>query len=298
MKDILKNLKLIDNLESGKKSLTESAIAECGGDMPPAVPAQQGNPVTASITLNASGVDNVMDLMKLLKDAGVSQVIEPTEPSMGMRADIEKFRSAVDAPAMPQESEWVNEPGEEYSGHNLLTKDLSGGLNGPKKMHKPAAAGDNPMAVAEKEASPELINQVQQLNNIDDINVLKKQILNILNTAKINPKTKPSLLRNIQNSKTRDNLLGLAWNTFILGKEGHHAIGSNWKSRHGISDDVQVESVKERLYKALTEKKANESEAAKTISDKLKKSKPSYRDPNAKTDREERDLEKKLAKKK
>jgi hypothetical protein len=46
-------------------------------------------------------------------------------------------------------------------------------------------------------------------------------------------------------------------------------------------------------YKAVLEKSA-----AKLISDKLKKSRPSYRDPNAKNDKEEKELAKKLASKK
>ena len=41
----------------------------------------------------------------------------------------------------------TTEPDEAYGDTQLMTKDLSGGINGEKKMHKPAADGDNPMAV-------------------------------------------------------------------------------------------------------------------------------------------------------
>lgn len=42
---------------------------------------------------------------------------------------------------------FVNEPDEQYADHKFMTKDLSGGINREKNMYKPAAKGDNPMAV-------------------------------------------------------------------------------------------------------------------------------------------------------
>jgi hypothetical protein len=41
--------------------------------------------------------------------------------------------------------EYVNEPDEDYSDTEDQLIGLSGGLNGPKNMHTPAAGGDNPM---------------------------------------------------------------------------------------------------------------------------------------------------------
>ena len=41
--------------------------------------------------------------------------------------------------------EYENEPEEEYSDTEDQLIGLSGGLNGPKNMHTPAAGGDNPM---------------------------------------------------------------------------------------------------------------------------------------------------------
>jgi len=63
----------------------------------------------------------------------------------------------------------TTEPGEEYGDTQLMTKDLSGGINGEKKMHKPAADGDNPMSVesikaalfaalTEKKAKPDFLD--------------------------------------------------------------------------------------------------------------------------------------------
>ena len=63
----------------------------------------------------------------------------------------------------------TTEPDEAYGDTQLMTKDLSGGINGEKKMHKPAADGDNPMAVeaikaalyaalTEKKAKPDFLD--------------------------------------------------------------------------------------------------------------------------------------------
>jgi len=65
--------------------------------------------------------------------------------------------------------EYTNEPDEEYRDHNYMLDDLAGGLNKPKKMYKPAAGGDNPMAVetikdrlynalSEKKAKPDYLD--------------------------------------------------------------------------------------------------------------------------------------------
>jgi hypothetical protein len=128
---------------------------------------------------------------------------------MPMRLDIEKFRDTVDGPKaltmdderdLPadhdsdhdiiktldrdndgdhdmddhdleksKEESYANEPDEKYDDHNTMVKDLSGGINGQKKMYKPAAKGDNPMAVesikeklyallAEKKAKPDFLD--------------------------------------------------------------------------------------------------------------------------------------------
>ena len=46
-----------------------------------------------------------------------------------------------------EDKDYANEPDEKYGDTQLMTKDLSGGLNGPKKAHPVAAGGDNPMAL-------------------------------------------------------------------------------------------------------------------------------------------------------
>ncbi len=46
-----------------------------------------------------------------------------------------------------KESGYANEPDEKYGTTDLMTKDLAGGLNGPKKSYPKVAGGDNPMSI-------------------------------------------------------------------------------------------------------------------------------------------------------
>ena len=171
------------DIEKGKTQLNESEIAECG-DMGMSVPApvEQGNPVTASITLNASGMNHVADLMRLLQQAGIDKAGPPATQPMPIRMDMERLRdkmAGLEKPGMESSladdvqnseiAEWDNEPEEEYQDHNYMLDDLAGGINKPKRMYKPAAKGDNPMAVesikdrlyrklSEKKAKPDYLD--------------------------------------------------------------------------------------------------------------------------------------------
>ena len=291
MNDIKNILNFINSVES-KKNLTES-VEECGdmgamsSSMPAPAPENPGNPVTASVTLNASGMDHVADLMRLLQQAGLEQAGPVAAPIPPMRNDMENLRdkmAGLEGPpsepkpqyfgvddvtgsgddmhqkknpadirvkdssaykgidewdrdpdmereerdeglegaismAVPQYkftpvdhetamkiakktakmsssgsymdadtsdefydylerrglvkesdvSEWTNEPDEEYGDHIDMIKTLSGGINKEKKMYKPAAKGDNPMAtesikdrlyraLSEKKAKPDFLD--------------------------------------------------------------------------------------------------------------------------------------------
>lgn len=173
--DMYKILKNFDDAASGNKPSTAkadkdsmkailesfdkvTAVEECGmmpSAMPAGMPQKEGSPVTMNISLNASGKENVDELMALLKGAGIAPV---SAPAMGPSEppDMGALRAMVMKPEMDDKEdeaieiskeEWDNSPDEEYSDHETMTKDLSGGINRQKKQFKPAAKGDNPMAV-------------------------------------------------------------------------------------------------------------------------------------------------------
>lgn len=165
MLEILKNF---EDASSGKKPSTGAAstnemktilesfnkVEECGmEEMPMQAPVTQGQPVTVSVT--ASGKDNVADLISMMQQAaGIMQAgpgVVADEPSQDM--DMAKMKAAIMPTEAEEETEeWANSPEdseseEEYSDHLSMIKDLSGGINREKKSHKPTNGGDNPMAL-------------------------------------------------------------------------------------------------------------------------------------------------------
>ena len=268
MKDMIQRMTDLEN--QGKKPLNESRrIAECPPEMaenPMTAPMDQGTPVSVNVNMSAAGKEHVEDLLSMMKSAGLDQA-EPMKPDMmPMRNDIERLRSIVDEPEMEDEDdleEYENEPDYEYSDHEKMTHDLSGGINRQKKSYADAEDGDNPMAVTEKEADPEIIAKVQELSKINDIDVLKKEVYDLVKNTKMNKAKKMQLMRNAESSRTVKNLIGLLWNTFVLGAENKHAMGSSWSGRFedsetemreadGVSDADRNPSIERSKYKSNT----------------------------------------------
>ena len=150
------------------KTILESiqSVDECGmgeGGMPMDMPSEPEDKMSMNVSLNARG-DAVEDLIKLMggaiapQDAPVSMPMpmpsagpDTHDHEMGDMKKMMKLASDadMDAPVAdePEMEDWDNSPEEEYSDTKTMTKDLSGGINREKKMHKPAAGGDNPIAI-------------------------------------------------------------------------------------------------------------------------------------------------------
>jgi hypothetical protein len=201
---------------SDMKKLLESMdrLMECppmeGGAMPP-TPTNPGNPVTMSVSLNASGMDHVADLMKLLKQAGLEQAGPAAAPIMPMRMDMERLRDIVDEPEMEADGaygdsiaddldleEYDNEPNPEYQDHKYMTKDLSGGLNREKGAYAAAQPGDNAMAVEDDDTSysikgrtpdaqRELARRASTAGDEDMVEAIKKTLMAALQEKKAKP---------------------------------------------------------------------------------------------------------------
>jgi hypothetical protein len=172
-----KLIQKMTDIEAGKKMLNESVVDECGGMMPPA-PQQQGNPVTVSVNFNASGSNNVMELLNLLKNSGLQGAAGASEPSQGMRMDMENFRNIVDTGntgddmddidmkfsmddktgikgmSKAESSRWdnrpkPNEPNEIYADPEDVIPS-GNDMHRSKKERPPVAGGGNPMAVKQE----------------------------------------------------------------------------------------------------------------------------------------------------
>lgn len=138
------------------KKLLESinSIEECGTDMSPSSQMHQPDKVRMNVNLSAEGKDGIEDLLTLMKAAGADNAAPVSRDTMPMvkskSDDMRDYLAAMDDPEMEEVEdveEWDNSPEEEYSDHNAMTKDLSGGLNREKKSYKATQDGDNPMAL-------------------------------------------------------------------------------------------------------------------------------------------------------
>ena len=178
MKDMIQRMTDIES-NKGKKQLKESTVAECGMPMSSAPMEQQGNPVTMSISLNASGKEHVADLINMMKNAGLQAAGPVAADTMPMRMDMERLRGIVDEPEMEAEPEMeeadaggfdraTTEPDEAYGD---LDSAIPNGddLHKKKKMYAKAQDGDNAMAVetikarllaalTEKKAKPDFLD--------------------------------------------------------------------------------------------------------------------------------------------
>lgn len=207
------------------KRLIESMdnIEECGmnASADPMIapqPADEGSPVTMNISLNASGEKNVSDLLNMMKNAGLKDAEPVTPAMMPMRQDMERLNAIVGDPddqpdmepsvgqeeiGMDDEAEesYDNAPDPEYADHHMMTKDLSGGLNREKKMHKPAAGGDNAMAIEDGEEesysikgkSPEAQQELARRATGVDVAALESQLKSKLMSALAEKKKQPDL---------------------------------------------------------------------------------------------------------
>lgn len=140
---------------------------ECG-DMPqqPSTPTQ---PVTMNVNISASGEENVDQLLKLMKDAGLGKSAKVSRDMMPVRKSMDKYLSIMDDEVAEDDEGYDNTPGEVYHDNEMLTHNLSGGINKMKKAYPAAQDGDNAMAVkrvkeqllralAEKKAKPDFLD--------------------------------------------------------------------------------------------------------------------------------------------
>lgn len=185
LKEVKSNAPLKElDLKSIKKlsGLNESAVAECG--MPPMMGGMPSSPpVTMNVSVNASGTENIRDLLDLLKggdmmgggDAvsgpvGAVLSIDSEEESpldMLTRDDDERSREVgeVLGDEEVEMEEYANSPEEEYAGDEVTKmkgNDLHshGGNEAPK-----VNGGGNPYTVTAEGLKSQLHNLYQEVRN-------------------------------------------------------------------------------------------------------------------------------------
>ena len=155
--------------------VAEAPVTECPADMPPAAePAP-----SMSVNLNAQGLDNIADLIKLIAKAEEAGDEGPAEmpalaidatgmPLSGDNLGSEELPSIdldnTDGEEGPEKKdEWANSPEPEVDSVDTMVNKLAGGLNAPKQMHKHSyKQGDNPMAMKEGDLRAQIKAELAQ----------------------------------------------------------------------------------------------------------------------------------------
>jgi hypothetical protein len=186
LKEVKSNAPLKElDLKSIKKlsGLNESAVAECG--MPPMMGGMPSSPpVTMNVSVNASGTENIRDLLDLLKggdmmggDDAVSGPVGAVlsidgeeENPMDMLTRDDDERGEEDGEMFGDEEEvemeeYANSPEEEYAGDEVTKmkgNDLHshGGNEAPK-----VNGGGNPYTVTAEGLKSQLHNLYQEVRN-------------------------------------------------------------------------------------------------------------------------------------
>lgn len=130
MSNMKKFLEIVDGSDTVKKTNLQEAVSfnlSMSGDAPADV---------------AEMFNKIMGL------AGTSTAVSApvSVPPMSKSIDVINKMSSPEV----AEEKWANQDDPEYKDVDYMTKDLAGGMNRPKKMHKHSyKQGDNPMAMEE-----------------------------------------------------------------------------------------------------------------------------------------------------
>lgn len=140
-------------------AIENSAVEEnCGSSMPVAPQTPPTMPPSMSVNLNAQGMDNIEDLLKLITKVNSSMPASPSPmpaldapaPKMsGAADDMKSFITKLgpmDEPEKEDFSDATTHPEPEIKD---ISASIPSGddLHKKKTMHKAAAGGDNPMAM-------------------------------------------------------------------------------------------------------------------------------------------------------
>ena len=266
------------------KKLLET-LEECGMGSPMSPMENQGNPVSMSISLNASGKDHVADLINMMKNAGL-QTAQPVNPGMlPMRQDMERLRGIVDGPEMEADAaysdviaddenleEYDNEPDPEYYDHKYMTKDLSGGLNREKGAYAAAQPGDNAMAVeGAPDLSPKFIKHLQvtfgdkeilsssEIRKIEDM-IDKMSIENLKTLVSADIPNVSDIAKDYLRNNTPGGMKNYSQDnndtTYTIRGKNLQAQSELARRANTAGDEDMVEAIKKTLMAALQEKKA------------------------------------------
>ena len=90
--------------------IEECGMTEMPAMAPPAPEMDKGNPVTVSVSMNASGKEHVADLLDMMKNAGLGDAAPAADAMMSPRMDMERLSGIMAAPADGLDDREMNLP--------------------------------------------------------------------------------------------------------------------------------------------------------------------------------------------
>ena len=126
IRDFLTKIDSIQNKEQMKEDVKRTHLKEA-----------------SQVMLYGDSPEDMAAIAQIFKSAGV-----PTPPAMTQEPKPEAEAEVKAVEEVPGKASTTPDP--EYKDTQYMTKDLSGGINKPKKSYPKVAGGDNPMALADK----------------------------------------------------------------------------------------------------------------------------------------------------
>ena len=138
IRDFLKKVDNIQNKEQMKEDVKRIHVKEA-----------------SQVMLYGDTPEDMNAIAQIFKNAGVT----PPAPVEGPKpeAEEEEISATEEVPGKA-----TTTPNPTYKDTKYMTKDLSGGANGPKKMYKKEYPGDNPMAIEQEDKTPSIKEELQK----------------------------------------------------------------------------------------------------------------------------------------
>lgn len=248
---------------------TISKLEECPPAEGPMPASNPGNPVTMSVTLNASGTEHVQDLINMMKNAGLGAAQEVTPQMMPMRQDMDRLRAIVGQPEM--------EADEAYSDVITDDEDLEEGMD-PKalmgqirKMAKgvETSKDEREHQMFASQVESDLIDLFQYYNQVQRDTDKQEIVRNLIRQNK-KAQQQPDL-------RNANNIVSVLWDLMNANEAYANEPEPEYQDHKYMTKDLAgginrekgayaasqrgdnamaVETIKKQLYKALAEKKA------------------------------------------
>ena len=138
IRDFLKKVDNIQNKEQMKEDVKRIHVKEA-----------------SQVMLYGDTPEDMNAIAQIFKNAGVTPPASVEGPKPEPEA--EEVSATEEVPG-----KGTTTPNPTYKDTKYMTKDLSGGANGPKKMYKKEYPGDNPMAVEQEDITPSIKEELQK----------------------------------------------------------------------------------------------------------------------------------------